>query len=124
MDAVTALGVPGISDQFRSIGSPTLRTVSDDPISQEDAEIIAAVVDHIDPDTPLTDEQLQQVLAVELDPPPTLRAIRTVLAILRMPHVQYRPGEPSAAVLDRMRTMLEDAETNPPPPDYLGNMPY
>jgi hypothetical protein len=41
--------------------------------------------------------------------------IQTVLAILRMPHLRYQPGESSAEVLDRMREMLRRAE-NPSAP--------
>lgn len=100
--------------------------MSEDPISKQDAEVIAAVVDHIDPDTPLTDQQLHRAVGADLDPPPTLREVRTVLAILKMPHLDYQPGEPSGAVLDRMRAMLQRAE-NPPAVDlqsFLGNLPY
>lgn len=82
----------------------------DDPISPAAAEVIAAVVDHIDPDSPLTDEQLFYILEAELDPPPTMDEIQDILAILRMPHLRYQPGESSDAVLDRMRQILTRAE--------------
>lgn len=86
----------------------------DDPISPAEAEVIAAIVDHIEPDSPLTDDELLYILETEVDPPPTMREIQSVLAILRMPHLHYRPGEPSTAVLDRMRALL----TEPPAPAF------
>lgn len=91
-------------DRFRRYTPDVSDT--DDPISAADAEVIAAVVDHIDPDSPLIDEQLYYILEAELDAPPTMDEIQAVLAILRMPHLRYQPGESSAAVLGRMRAML------------------
>jgi hypothetical protein len=58
--------------------------------------------------------------------PPSLHDVRSALDILRMEHVGYTPGEPSTAVLDRMREMLQRA-ANPPSVDleqYIGNLPY
>ncbi|MFD4457721.1 hypothetical protein [Nocardia sp. NPDC058480] len=87
---------------------------------------MAAVIDAIEPDTSITAEHLHRHLVAEMSDPPSLVDVRSALAILRMPNLTYRPGESSAAVLDRMRAMLDRAE-NPPTVDlqqYLGNLPY
>ncbi|MFD3594351.1 hypothetical protein ACFWU5_16630 [Nocardia sp. NPDC058640] len=100
--------------------------MDDDPISADEATIMAAVIDMIEPDTAFTAEQLHRQLVAEMSEPPGLHDVRSALEILRMPHVEFRPGESSVAVLGRMRTMLDRAR-NPPPTDldrYLGNLPY
>lgn len=81
---------------------------------------MAVIIDHIEPDQPLTAEQLHRLLVSEVADPPSLRDVKNALAILAMPDVKYRPGESSAAVLDRMRDMLAGAETpsEPPPSTY------
>ncbi|MFD4438962.1 hypothetical protein ACFWPK_04190 [Nocardia sp. NPDC058519] len=97
-----------------------------DPISPDEAALMAAVIDAIEPDTAITAEHLHRHLVAEISDPPSLVDVRSALAILRMPHVGYRPGESSAAVLDRLRDMLHHAE-HPPTVDldhYLGNLPY
>ncbi|MFD4442551.1 hypothetical protein ACFWPK_22550 [Nocardia sp. NPDC058519] len=100
--------------------------MDDDPISSEEAAIMAAVIDAIEPDTSITAEHLHQQLVAEMADPPTLADVQSALAILRMPHLGYTPGESATAVLDRMRALLDRAE-NPPAVDldqYLGNLPY
>ncbi|MFF0546974.1 hypothetical protein ACFYTF_29470 [Nocardia thailandica] len=95
----------------------------DDPIPAEQAAVMAVVIDHIEPDRPLTAEQLHALLVAEVAEPPSPADVRDALAILSMPHVGYRPGEPSAVVLERMRDMLDEAESGPPPID-LGDFRY
>ncbi|MEV6360573.1 hypothetical protein [Nocardia asteroides] len=68
----------------------------------------------IDPDTPMTAEQLHRALAGELNPPATLAEVGNVLAMLAAPRLEYRPGEAAAAVLERMCDLLN--EVNAPPP--------
>lgn len=97
-----------------------------DPIAPDEAAIMVAVIDIIAPDTAIAAEHLHRLLMAEMSEPPSLTDVRTALEILRMPHLDYRPGESSAAVLSRMRELLDRAE-NPPAPDlqqYLGNLPY
>lgn len=81
---------------------------------------MAVIIDHIEPDQPLTADQLHRLLVAEVADPPSLRDVKNALAILAMPHVAYRPGESSAVVLDRMRDMLAAAEApgEPPPSTY------
>ncbi|MFI6220094.1 hypothetical protein ACIBEH_06030 [Nocardia salmonicida] len=95
-----------------------------DPIPAEQAAIVALVIDQIEPDTDITAENLHRALAAESTNPPSLREVRTVLDILAMPHVGFTPGESSAAVLKRMRDMLEVAESPPSPLDHWNNEPY
>lgn len=87
----------------------------DELIPPEAAALIAAVVELIDPDSPMSDEQLHRALAGEHNPAPTLAEVRNVLAMLATPRLEYRPGESAAGVLDRMRDLLDEA-TAPPPP--------
>ena len=87
----------------------------DELIPPNAAALIAAIIELIDPDSPMSDEQLHRALALELDPPATLAEVRSVLAMLATPRLEYRPGESAAAVLDRMRDLL-DAASDPPPP--------
>ncbi|MFD6400744.1 hypothetical protein [Nocardia sp. NPDC060249] len=97
-----------------------------DPISPEEAAVMAVVIDMVEPDTAITADNLHRQLVAEMSDPPSLHDVRSALEILRLPDLNFRPGESSAAVLDRMRAMLERAE-NPPPVDlqqYLGNQPY
>lgn len=82
----------------------------EDPISPVAAELVAVIVDQIEPDSQLTAELLHYIVSDLLDPPPTMGEVEAVLDILRMPHVQYRPGESSAVVLARIREMLATAE--------------
>lgn len=87
---------------------------------------MVAVIDVVEPDTAITAEHVHRQLVAETSDPPSLTDVQNALAILRMPHLAYQPGESSAAVLDRMRALLGRAE-NPPPTDiqqYLGNQPY
>ncbi|MFC9966361.1 hypothetical protein ACFVH4_19200 [Nocardia ignorata] len=84
--------------------------MEDDPISTEEAAIMIAVIDMIEPDTALTAEHIHQQLVAEMSDPPTLGDVRNAVAILQMPHLGYRPGESSTEVLDRMRAMLDRAE--------------
>ena len=95
-----------------------------DPIPAEQAAIVALVIDQIEPDTDITAENLHRALVADIVDPPSLREVRTVLDILAMPHVGFSPGESSAAVLNRMRDMLEDAESPPPPLVFRGDEPY
>ncbi len=86
----------------------------EDPISPVAAELITVIVDQIEPDSQLTTELLHYIVSDLMDPPPTMPEVEAILEILRMPHVRYRPGEPSAAVLDRIREMLTRAERPKP----------
>ncbi len=74
---------------------------------------MAVVIDLIEPDTDVTAEHLHRQLEATMEDPPSLADVRTALEILRMPHLGYRPGESSTVVLDRMRDMLDQAETPP-----------
>ncbi|MEV4155385.1 hypothetical protein AB0J48_20380 [Nocardia salmonicida] len=97
-----------------------------DPLSTDEAAIMATVIDMIEPDTAITAEHLHRLLVAEMSDPPSLTDVRSALEILRMPHLKFQPGESSAAVLDRMRALLDRAE-NPPAVDlqqYLRNEPY
>ncbi|MFC9871753.1 hypothetical protein [Nocardia salmonicida] len=95
-----------------------------DPIPAEQAAIVALVIDQIEPDTDITAENVHRRLVAETSNPPSLRDVRAVLDILAMPHVGFTPGESSAAVLNRMRDMLEAAESPPLPLDYWSDQPY
>lgn len=86
---------------------------AEDPIDPVAAELIAAIVDQIEPDSQLTAELLHYLVSDLRDPPPTMYEVEAVLDILRMPHVQYRPGEDAKMVLDRIREMLTAAEQRP-----------
>ena len=103
-----------------------LRAVDGDPISTDEAAILIAVIDVIQPDSSITAKDLHRQLSAEMSDPPSLHDVQSALEILLMPHVAFQPGESSAAVLARMRAMLQRA-ANPPSVDlqqYLGNLPY
>ncbi|MFF2397427.1 hypothetical protein [Nocardia sp. NPDC058114] len=81
-------------------------------------------IDQIEPDTDITADNVHRGLVAESSDPPSLRDVRAVLDILAMPHVGFTPGESAAAVLNRMRHLLEIAESPPPPLDYRSDKPY
>ncbi|MEV6219879.1 hypothetical protein [Nocardia sp. NPDC051833] len=85
----------------------------DDPISPEEAAMMALIIDLIEPDTDVTVDRLHAQLEALMEDPPSRHDVENALAILRMPHVRYQPGEPSDEVLGRMRDMLAEAETPP-----------
>lgn len=94
------------------------------PKARRVGRIVALVIDQIEPDTDITAENVHRGLVADSSNPPSLQDVRAVLDILAMPHVGFTPGESSAAVLKRMRDMLEVAESPHQPLDFWSNEPY